>query len=325
MKLKRRGMLAAGAASLATSAAGLPARGQDFPVRPIRWVIPFPAAGNYDVTSRIVGEAMARRLNQTIVMDNKPGAGGLLGVDVAINAPADGYTVVMASFSVLFIAPLMAGKPSMIGTVTPLSVLTTVPMVIVASAGSRFADMRGVLAEAKAKPGTVSIGHPGNGTSNHVDILRLQVSETVQFNIIPYKGSGPGLNDLLGGNVDLYTDQLSTALPQIRSGKLKALLAISPERLPALLDVPCLKDIGVTPFDGGTTAGLFVKAGTPAPLIAKLNEAVTFALKDEAVRRRLAELGAVTRPTTPEEYAAMLKTDQANVAPLVQSGLLKPE
>jgi tripartite-type tricarboxylate transporter receptor subunit TctC len=325
MKLKRRDMLAVGGVSLAASAAGLPVRGQDFPARPIRWVIPFPVAGNYDVTSRIVGEAMARRLNQTIVMDNKPGAGGLLGVDVAINAPADGYTVVMASFSVLFIAPLMAGKPSMIGTVTPLSVLTTVPMVIVARAGSRFADMRGVLAEAKAKPGTVSIGHPGNGTSNHVDILRLQVSETVQFNIIPYKGSGPGLNDLLGGNVDLYTDQLSTALPQIKSGKLKALLAISPERLPALPDVPCLKDIGVAPFDGGTTAGLFVKAGTPAPLIAKLNEAVTVALKDEAVRSRLAELGAVTRPTTPEEYAAMLKTDQANVAPLVQSGLLKPE
>ncbi|CAN5265147.1 hypothetical protein BH10PSE6_BH10PSE6_12490 [soil metagenome] len=185
---------------------------------------------------------MGRHLNQTVVMDNKPGAGGLLGVEIAVSAPPDGYTVVMASFSVLFIAPLMAGKPSMISTVTPLSVLTTVSMVIVARPDGRFADMRAVLAEAKARPGTISIGHAGNGTSNHVDILRIQVSEKVQFNIIPYKGSGPcpgpGLNDLMGGSVDLYTDQLSTSLPHIKSGKLKALLAFSPERLPSLPDVP---------------------------------------------------------------------------------------
>ena len=182
-----------------------------------------------------------------------------------------------------------------------------------------------MLAEARARPGTISIGHAGNGSSNHVDILRIQASEKVQFNIIPYKGSGPGLNELMGGSLDLYTDQLSTSLPHIRSSKLKALLAISPERLPSLPDVPCLKDIGATPFDGGTTAGLFVKAGTPAPLIARLNEAVTFALNDDAVRGRLAELGAITRPTTPGQYAELLKSDEANVVPLVQSGLLKPE
>jgi tripartite-type tricarboxylate transporter receptor subunit TctC len=320
MKFARRSLLGAGAAAL-----GFPARAQDFPSRPIRWVIPFPPAGNYDVTSRIVGEAMGRRLNQTLVMDNKPGAGGVLGAEAAVNAPADGYTVVMASFTVLFVAPLMAAKPSMLAAVMPLSALTTVPMVIVARSEGRFADMRAVLAEAKARPGTISIGHAGTGSSNHVDILRLQASEKVQFNIIPYKGSGPGLNDLMGGSLDLYIDQLSTSLPHIRSGKLRALLAISPERLPSLPDVPCLKDIGAAPFDGGTTAGLFVRAGTPAPLVARLNEAVTFALRDEAVRGRLAELGAVTRPTSPEQYAEMLKSDEANVVPLVQSGLLKPE
>ena len=322
MTIERRSLLGAGLAAMAMPRA---AWADDFPSKPIRWVIPFPAAGNYDITSRIVGEAMGRRLGQTIVMDNKPGAGGIVGVDAAINALADGYTVVMASFSVLFIAPLMAKRPAMVAAVTPLSVLTTVPMVIVAKPGGRFADMRAVLAEARAKPGTVSIGHAGNGTSNHVDILRIQVSEKVQFNIVPYKGSGPGLNDLLGGNIDLYTDQLSTSLPQIASGKLKALVALSPERLPMLPDVPTLKDIGGTAFDGGTTAGLFVKAGTPAPLIARLNEGVTFALRDEAVVKRMAELGAVTRPTTPEQYAELLKADEANVAPLVASGLLKPE
>ncbi|MBS0517643.1 MAG: tripartite tricarboxylate transporter substrate binding protein [Proteobacteria bacterium] len=315
-----------------TSAAALTAAGrltaahaETFPSKPVRWIIPFAAAGNYDVTSRIVGEAMGRRLNQTIVMDNRPGAGGLVGVEAAVNAPPDGYTVVMASFNVLFISPFMAGKASLLPAVAPVSLLTTVPMVVVASSQGRFADMRAVLAEAKAKPGTVTIGHAGNGTSNHVDILRMQVSENVQFNIIPYKGSGPGLADLMGGNIDLYMDQLSTSLPHIKNGKLKALLAVNGQRLPNLPDTPSLTDIGAKPFDGGTTAGLFVRAGTPEPLIASLNESVTFALKDDAVRARLAELGAVTRPSTPEAFATALKADEAGVLPLVKSGLLKPQ
>jgi tripartite-type tricarboxylate transporter receptor subunit TctC len=324
MNIDRRGFIASGIASMAL--AGAPAaRADSYPDKPIHWLIPFAAAGNYDVTSRIVGEAMGRVLKQTIVVDNKPGAGGLVGVEAAINTPADGYTVVMASFSVLFISPLMAGKPSMISTVTPVTMLTTVPMVIMARPGGRFADMKAVLAEAKARPGTVSIGHAGNGTSNHVDILRMQVSEKVQFNIIPYKGSGPGLADLMGSNIDLYCDQLSTSLPHVSTGKLKALLVVAPERLPQLPDVPCLTDIGATPFDGGTTAGLFVRAGTPAPIVARLNESAVAALKDPAVAKRLAELGSVTRPSTPGQYAEFLKSDAANVEPLVKSGLLKSE
>jgi tripartite-type tricarboxylate transporter receptor subunit TctC len=324
MNIERRGFMAASAISLAFAGART-AQGQTFPDKPIRWVIPFAAAGNYDVTSRIVGEAMGRRLNQTIVMDNKPGAGGLVGVESAINAPADGYTVVMASFTVLYVAPLLAGKDSLIPSLTPISMLSTVPMVVMAKPGGRFADMKAVMAEARVKPGTVSIGHAGNGTSNHLDILRLQASEKVQFNIIPYKGSGPGLNDLLGGNVDLYMDQLSTSLPHARSGKLKPLAVIAAERAPELPDVPSLKDLGVTPFDGGTTAGLFVKAGTPAAVMAKLNESVIAALKDETVMKRLGDLGAVTRPSTPGQYAEILKTDAVSIEPFVKAGLLKSE
>ena len=206
----------------------MPALAQNFPSKPIRWVIPFPAAGNYDVTSRLVGEAMGRRLGQTVIPDNRPGAGGIVGMEVAANAPADGYTVVMGSFSVLWIAPYLAGKPSMVPLFAPISLLTTVPMVIVARTDSRFADMKAVLAEARARPGTVSIGHAGNGTSNHIGILRLQVNEKVQFNIIPYKGSGPGLGDLMASQIDLYTDQLTTSLPHIKAGKLKALLVLAP-------------------------------------------------------------------------------------------------
>ncbi len=323
--IERRALIGAGLVALASAGVAARASAQNFPSKPIRWVIPFPAAGNYDVTSRLVGEAMGRRLGQTVIPDNRPGAGGIVGLEAAANAPADGYTVVMGSFSVLWVAPYLAGKPSMVPLFAPISLLTTVPMVIVAKTDSRFADMKAVFAEARAKPGTVSIGHAGNGTSNHIGILRLQVNEKVQFNVIPYKGSGPGLGDLMAGQIDLYTDQLTTSLPHIKAGKLKALLVLSPDRISQLPDVPSLSDIGTQPFDGGTTAGVFARIETPAPMLDTLNGAVVAALKDEEVSRKLVELGAVVRPSTRAEFAAYMKDQEAGVSELVKSGLLKPE
>jgi len=323
--IQRRVVIGGGLAALAAAATAPRAGAQNFPSKPIRWIIPFAAAGNYDVTSRLVGEAMGRRLGQSVIPDNRPGAGGIVGMEAAANAPADGYTVVMGSFSVLWVAPYLAGKPSMIPLFAPISLLTTVPMVIVAKVGGRFADMKAVLAEARAKPGTVSIGHAGNGTTNHIGILRLQVNEKVQFNIIPYKGSGPGLSDLMADQIDLYTDQLTTSLPQIKAGKLKALLVLSPDRIAQLPDVPSLSDIGTQPFDGGTTAGVFARIETPAPMLDTLNGAVVTALKDEEVARKLVELGALVRPSTRAEFAAYMKDQEAGVSELVKSGLLKPE
>lgn len=325
MSIERREFLGAGLATLAMSGIAAPARAQAFPSKPIRWIVPFAAAGNYDITARLVGDAMGRQLNQTIVIDNRPGAGGLVGTEATANAPADGYTIVMASFSVLYIAPTLAGKAPLVSAFAPVSVLTTVPMTIVTRPESRFTDMRQVLAEAKAKPGTISIGHAGNGTSNHLDILRIQVNEKVQFNIIPYKGSGPGLADLMSGNLDLYTDQLSSSLPHIQAGKLRPLVALSLERLPELPNVPTLKDVGGMAFDGGTTAGLFVRAETPTPLIMQLNAAAVAALKDETVVKRLKDVGSLARPTTPDQFAELLKADEVNVSALVKMGLLKPE
>ena len=324
MTLNRRTLL--GATFAAT--AGLPAAragAQAFPAKPIRWVIPFAAGGNYDVTSRLVGEAMGRKLGQTVVPDNRPGAGGVVGMEAAAAAPADGYTVVMGSFSVMWIAPYLAGKPPMVAQFAPISLLTTVPMVLVARADGPWQDIKAVLAAARAKPGTISIGHAGNGTTNHIAILRLQVNEKVQFNVIPYKGSAPGLADLVGGQLDLYMDQLSTSLPQIKAGKLKALVVLSPDRIPQLPGVPSLKDIGSVPFDGGTTAGLLARAETPAPILDTLNGACVAALKDEEVARRLSDLGAVVRPCTRAEFAAYLKDQEAGVSELVKSGLLKRE
>ncbi len=325
MAMHRRRFLRHGALALAAGGIAPAAHADTFPSKPIRWIIPFAPAGNYDVTSRLVAEPMSRELGQTVVIDNRPGAGGVVGLEAAANAPADGYTIVMASFSVIYVAPILAGKQPLLPAFAPVSILTTVPTLVVARADSRFSDMRSLLAETRSKPGTVSIGHSGNGTTNHVAILRLQVNEKLKFNVIPYKGSGPGLNDLLAGTIDCFADQLTSSMPHIQSGKLKPLMALGFERIPELPNVPTLKEVGCTPFDGGTTAGVFVRAETPRPLVDRLNEGVVAGLKDPNAHQRLRELGANVRPSTPEQFTEQLKADEANVSELLKMGVLKPE
>ncbi len=321
MILNRRTFLGSSALSLAAPSV----RADTFPSRQLRWVIPFAPGGNYDVTSRLVADPMGRELGQTVLIDNRPGAGGVVGLDAAVSAPADGYTIVMSSFTVSYVAPIFAGKQQMLQTLAPVSILTTAPTIIVTRADSRFPDIKTLLAEVKAKPATVTMGHSGNGTTNHVAILRLQLNEQIKFNIIPYRGSGPGINDLLAGTIDCFSDQLTSSMPHIKSGKLKALVVFGLERVPDLPGVPTLKEAGCTPFEGGTTAGVFVRAETPRPLIDRLNRAVVAGLRDETASKRLRELGAIVRPSTPEQFTEALKLDEANVSELLQKGLLKPD
>jgi len=325
MPIKRRDFMASGAAALSIGGLSMPACADTFPSKPIRWVIPFAPGGNYDVTSRLVADPMGRALGQTVLIDNRPGAGGVVGLDAAVNAPADGYTIVMSSFTVGYVAPIFAGKAQMLQLLAPVSILTTAPTLVVTRADGRFGDIKALLAEVRARPGTVSMGHSGNGTTNDVAILRLQLNEKIKFNVIPYRGSGPGINDLLAGTIDCFSDQLTSSMPHIRSGRLKALMVFGLERTPDLPDVPTLKEAGCTPFEGGTTAGVFVRAETPRPLIDRLNQAVVAGLKDDTANKRLRELGAIVRPSTPEQFAEALKLDEANVSELLQKGVLKPE
>jgi len=325
MKIERRTFLGGSALALASTAAPAISRADTFPSKPIRWVIPFAPGGNYDVTSRIVADPMSRDLGQTVIVDNRPGAGGVVGLEAAVTAPADGYTLVMASFTVAYVAPIFAGKEQMVKALAPISILTTSPTLIVTRANGRFTDMAKLLAEAKSKPGTVTMGHSGNGTTNHVGILRLQLNEDIKFNIIPYKGSGPGIADLLAGNIDCFSDQLTSSMPHIQDGKLRALVNFGLERIPDLPDVPTLKDVGCKPFEGGTTAGIFVRLDTPQPLIDRLNKAVVAGLKDPVANKRLRELGAIVRPSTPQQFTDALKADEANVAELIEKKLLRPD
>jgi tripartite-type tricarboxylate transporter receptor subunit TctC len=309
----------------ATAAMANSTRADSYPSKPIRLIVPYAAGGNADVTARLVGEGLSRKLGQPIIVDNRPGGGGVVGQDLALQAPADGYTLVIAAFGSLYVSALMAGRPSMVPDFAPVSMLSTVPMIVVVPASSRFTDWAALLAAAKAKPGTISVGHAGNGTPNHTDILRLQENENVTFNIVPYRGSGVGLNDVLAGQIDAYVDQLSSSLPHLQSGRLRALVVVGEKRVPELPGVPTLVEVGAKPFDGGTTLGLYVRADTAKPLVAALNGAVVGALGEAAVRQKLVELGATVRPSTPDEFVAFMKTEEASIGDLATKGLLKPQ
>jgi tripartite-type tricarboxylate transporter receptor subunit TctC len=322
---QRREFMLGGLAAATALAGALGARAQSFPTKPLRLVVPFAAGGNADVTARLAGEGMSRKLGQPVLIDNRPGAGGVVGQELVLQAPPDGYTMVIAAFGTLYVSPLMAGKPSMVPSFAPVSMLSTVPMIVVVPTASRFTDWPSLLAAAKAKPGAISMGHAGNGTPNHTDILRIQENEKVSFAIVPYRGSGVGLNDVLAGQIDSYVDQLSSSLPHLRSGKLRALVVVGEKRVPELPDVPTLAEAGCTPFDGGTTLGLFVRHDTTPAVIATLNAAVAAALDDAAIRQKFTELGATVRPSTSEAFAAFLKTEDAGIGDLAKKGLLKPE
>ena len=326
MTLQRRTLLIAGLGTTlgATALAGR-AQAQAFPSKQIRFVVPFAAGGNADVTARIAGEGMTRKLGQGVLVDNRPGAGGVVGQELVLQAPPDGYTMVIAAYGTLFVSPLMAGKPSMVPAFAPVSMLSTVPMVVVVPANSRFKDWQSVVAAAREKPGTISLGHAGNGTPNHTDILRIQENDKLSFSIVPYRGSGVGLNDVLAGQIDGYVDQLSSSLPHLQAGKLRALIVIGDKRVPELPNVPTIAEAGGTAFDGGTTLGVFVRADTPRPIIDTLNKAVVAGLGEPDLAQKLKDLGATVRPSTPEEFAAFLKTEDAGIGDLAKKGLLKPE
>ena len=321
MSIQRRTVL--GSALALAAAAGSSARAETYPSKAIRFIVPFAAGGNADITARLVGEGLQRKLGQPVVVDNRPGAGGVLGQEMVATSPPDGYTLVIAAFGTLFVSPLMAGKPSMVPDFAPVSMLSTVPMVWVVPATSKYTTWQQFLAAAKAAPGTVTVGHAGNGTPNHTDVLRIEENEKVTFSIVPYRGSGVGLNDVLASQIDSFVDQLSSSLPHLQSNKLRALVVLGEKRLPELPNVPTMAEVGMKPFDGGTTLGLFVRTGTPQPIIDTLNAATVAALGDPAIKQKFAELGATVRPSTPAESVTIMKDDDVALNALAAKGLLK--
>jgi tripartite-type tricarboxylate transporter receptor subunit TctC len=297
-----------------------------FPGKPITIVVPFAAGGNLDVVTRLVGNQMTKSLGQPIIVENKGGAGGAVGHQAVAKAAPDGYTVVTTANGSFAVTPrLQARAPFKSDDFAAVGTIAVTPMVLAVPANSRFKDVEEMLAYAKANPMGVSIGHSGNGTTNHIAILLLQDATQAKFTIVPYKGSGPAMTDLLSGQIDAIVDQLSSSLPQIQANRFKALAVTTRDRSPDLPNVRTMAETGVRDFDISTTSGLLVPARTPRPVVDALNKALNSALNDPQVQQRLRDLGSVAYPGIPESFQKYLDQEVAKADSLIQRGILKDE
>jgi tripartite-type tricarboxylate transporter receptor subunit TctC len=298
-----------------------------YPARPITIIVPYPPGGNLDVITRLISPGMSRSLGQSIIVDNRPGAGGLIGHQMATRANADGYTILTTANGSLAYAPkLQPQSPFTAADFAAIGSIAITPMVLEVSAAGRFKGVAELLAFARQHPQQVTIGHSGNGTTNHVAILLLEQAAQVKFTIVPYKGSAPAVTDLLGGQIDAVVDQLPSSMPFIRDGKLRALVMTTPERSIDLPDTPTLAESGFKGFAVTTMTGLLAPAKTPGNIVDTLNKALNAALQDPDVQERFHELGGEVHQSTPGQFQAFLATEEAKADELIRTGaLLKSE
>lgn len=319
-------IVAIAAAALALLAPAAEPLAQGYPARPVKIVVPFAPGGNLDVTARLVAESMAKTLGQPFVVENRAGAGGALGSEAVAKSAPDGYTLVAGTTATTIVSPLLIpNAPYNLQSFTPVGLMAVTPLVLEVPAASPLRDFKSYLAHVRANPGKVTIGHSGNGTTNHIAILQLQDALKVQFNIVPYKGSGPALVDLMGGQIDSMVDQTSSSLPQIQGGKLRAIAVLTRARVAELAAVPTMREEGLADFEAVTPSGLLAPAKTPPEVVQALSAALAKALADPAVKKRLVELGSEVRPMSAAEFDRFLRDEETKLKALVKSGVLKGE
>lgn len=322
--LTRRTTIAALLAALPAARASAQA---GYPDKPIRLIVPFAPGGNADLTGRLFAEALGKRLGQQVIVENRGGAGGAIGAEAVAKSAPDGYSLVLGSTGTFLVSPRMTGgkPPYTLASFAPVALLSTSPMDIVINANNPIRDWTGMLAYVRANPGKLTVGHPGNGSTNHLALLQMQKALDVRFNIIPYKSNGLALNDLLAGQIDAVIDQVPASIGHIRGGRLRAIVVTTARRAGQLPDVPTLQETGVKDFAATTPIVLMAPAGTPPEIVKKLNDAVAGALSDPAVKEKLNDLGAETEALTPQQLTAFLQKEDALVDELQKSGLLKVE
>jgi tripartite-type tricarboxylate transporter receptor subunit TctC len=297
---------------------GAPA--QTYPDKPIRLVVPFPAGGTTDILARAVGQKLGEHLGQQVVVDNKPGAGGNIGSDIVAKSAPDGYTLVMGTVGTHAInASLYKKMPyDHIKDFVPVSLVALVPNILVAHPSVPVNSVKDLIAYAKANPGKLNFASSGNGTSIHLSGELFKTAAGVEMTHVPYKGSAPAVTDLLGGQVQLMFDNMPSALPHVKAGKLKALGVTTAKRFPAAPDIPTIAEAGVPGYEASSWFGVLAPAGTPKEIVNKLSSEIAKILQTPEIKERLLSQGAEPVGNTPDQFAAFIKAETAKWAKVVK-------
>ena len=314
---RRSGMLAAW---VVLALLGGTAAAQTYPSRPVRMMVPFPAGGGSDTMGRIVASRLGERLGQQIVVENRPGAAGSIGADIAARAPADGYMILLGSTSELVQYPNVNPKIPYdpLRDFTPVSLVGTIPMVLVVHPSLPVKNVKDLVAMAKARPGEINFGSAGQGATTHLAVELFVLLTGVKLTHVPYKGSPQAVTDLVAGNVQLGIPTMPAALPFIKSGRVKVLGVTTAKRASNLPDVPTLSEAGVKGYEAALWTGILAPAGTPAQNINRLNGEIAKVLELKDVQDALARQGAEAESSTPQEFAAFLKREYAKWAKVVK-------
>ena len=304
--------------ALAAVAACAWAQGE-YPAKPIKMIVPFPPAGGTDILARTVANQLATANKWTVVVDNRAGAGGNIGVDAAAKSAPDGYTLVMGQTSNLAISPTLYAKLPYdpVKDLEPIVLVGSGPVAIVVRADSPYKTLGDLIAAAKAKPGSITMASPGNGTVAHLSGVRLMKATGAKFEHIPYKGAAGAIPDILGGNVDFFISSVPTLQSHVAGGKMRALAVSSLKRSPVMPNVPTVAET-VKGFEANTWFGVLAPAGTPKPIVAKLNAEINKALQAPAVKKAIEAEGGEVLGGTPEEFAKLIKADLAVWGALVK-------
>jgi tripartite-type tricarboxylate transporter receptor subunit TctC len=314
----RRNFLAAAAALIvvSTATAGL---AQSYPSKPVRVVVPYPPGGSTDIVARVIGEQLSQSMGQRFVVDNRPGAGGNIGMQLAAGAEPDGYTVVVGTTAHAINMTLFKDLPyDTVKDFEPIALLTEIPLILVVNPAVEAQSVADLIALAKERPGTLNVASSGNGQSTHLAAEMFNAMAGIKLTHVPYKGSAPAITDVMAGHVQLMFDTVMSALPHVQAGKLRALAVSSAERAPVAPDVPTIAEAALPGYEAIAWNGLFAPAGTPRAIIDQLNAEVVRALQSEKVKEQLASLGATTRPTMPNEFSTYVRDEVSKWAKVVK-------
>jgi len=306
-----RSMLAGFAAAVVALAPQF-AAAENYPEKPVRFVVPYAAGGTTDLLSRAIAQKLAEAIGQPVVPDNRPGAGGNIGAEIVAKSPPDGYTILMAPVSPMAINVTLYGDKMTFNPekdFAPVTLVAKVPLVLVVHPSVPVKTLQELIALAKSKPGQLNYGSAGNGSSNHLVGEMFKTAAGIDLVHIPYRGGGPGMMALVAGQIDMLVGQVPTVATMVNAGRLRAIAVSSAKRSPALPQVPTMAEAGLPGFDATAWYSIVVPAGTPKTIISRLHAELVKILKSPDIRERLISEGADVETTTPEELAAFIRAE----------------